>query len=114
MAYNITGVTHIITMHIKKGDSVVIITGKDKGKKGKVTRVFPKENRVLVENVNLKKHHQKPKKSGEKGQIISVAAPIDASNVMLTDPKTGKPTRIGTRIEKGKKVRVAKKSGTVI
>lgn len=101
-------------MKIKKGDNVIVVTGKDKGKKGKVTRVFPKENRVLVENMNLKKHHQKPRKSGEKGQIISVAAPIDASNVMIADPKTGAPTRIMMKMEKGKKVRVAKKSGTVI
>ncbi|MBI1998791.1 MAG: 50S ribosomal protein L24 [Parcubacteria group bacterium] len=101
-------------MNIKKGDNVIVITGKDRGKKGKVTQVFPKENRVVVENVNLKKHHQKPRKSGEKGQIISVAAPIDVSNVMIADPKTGTPTRIGMRMEKGKKVRVAKKSGVEI
>lgn len=101
-------------MKIKKGDNIIVIAGKDKGKKGKITRVFPKENRVLVENVNLKKHHQKPRKSGEKGQIISVAAPIDVSNVMVADPKTGTPTRIGMRMEKGKKIRVAKKSGMTI
>ena len=101
-------------MNIKKGDNVIIVTGKDKGKKGKVARVFPRRNLVLVENMNVKKYHQKPKKSGEKGQILSVAAPIDASNVMLADPKTGEPTRIGMRMEKGKKIRVAKKSGTVL
>ena len=101
-------------MNIKKGDNIIVVTGKDRGKKGKVIRVFPKKNLVLVENINLKKHHQKPKKSGEKGQVLSVAAPIDSSNVMVSDPKTGGPTRIGMRMEKGKKVRIAKKSGVAI
>lgn len=101
-------------MKIKKGDNVIVITGKDKGKKGKILQVFPQRRLVLVENVNVKKHHQKPKKSGGKGQILSIATPVDASNVMIADPKTGAPTRIGTRIEKGKKVRMAKKSGAII
>lgn len=101
-------------MKIKKGDNIIVIAGKDKGKKGKIIQVFPQRRLVLVENVNVKKHHQKSKKSGEKGQILSVATPIDASNVMIADPKTGAPTRIMMKMEKGKKVRMAKKSGAII
>jgi large subunit ribosomal protein L24 len=99
-------------MKIRKGDNVIIIAGKDKGMSGKVLNAFPKTSRVVVEGVNLKKRHKKPTKSGQQGQIIDKINPIHVSNVMLVDPKNSKPTRIGYKDVKGKKVRVAKKSGT--
>ena len=97
-------------MKLKKGDNVVIMTGKDKGKKGKIVRVLVAKNKVVVEGANMMKKHQRPRKSGEKGQMISVAMPIHASNVMIVDPKTNKGSRIGKKIVGGKMVRVAKKS----
>ena len=97
-------------MKLKKGDNVIIITGKDKGKKGKITRVLVADNRVVVEGLNTMKKHQRPRKSGEKGQTISISMPINASNVMIVDPKTGKGSRIGKKIVGGKLVRVARKS----
>lgn len=99
-------------MHVKKDDMVMVITGKDKGKKGRVLAAFPKKNRVLVEGVNLVKKHQKPSQAHPQGGIITKEAPIHVSNVMPLDPKTGEPTRVGYKImENGKKVRIAKKSG---
>jgi len=99
---------------IKKGDTIIVLTGKDKGKKSKVLEVFLRESRVLVEGVNVKKRHQRPRKSNEKGQILEVALPIHISNVALIDPKTGKATRVGSKVVGGKKVRVSKKSGSEI
>jgi large subunit ribosomal protein L24 len=102
-------------LHVKTGDTVVVITGKDKGKKGRVLAAFPKENRVLVEGVNMVKKHTKPNPSNPQGGIITKEAPIHASNVMVADPKTGEATRIGHKVlENGNKVRFAKKSGEVI
>jgi large subunit ribosomal protein L24 len=101
-------------MKIKKGDNVIVISGKDKGKSGKVLRAFPKLNQILIENINIKKKHQKPRKSGEKGQIIEIPFPIDISNAMIIDPKTKKPTRIKIEKIKGKNTRVTKKSNTVL
>jgi large subunit ribosomal protein L24 len=101
-------------MRIKKGDQVLIISGKDRGKKGKVLEAFPQENRILVEGVNLRKKHQKPKKSGEKGQIISIPGAVDISNVKLICPKCNKPTRIGYKIDEKRKVRICKKCGQEI
>jgi large subunit ribosomal protein L24 len=101
-------------MKLKKGDNVIVITGKDKGKKGKITRVLREENRVIVEGVNIQKRHMRPRKSNEKGQIVSIETPLNASNVMLVDPKTNKPTRIGKKEVGGKFVRVAKKSNQEI
>jgi len=101
-------------MKIKKDDKVIVIAGKDKGKTGKVLKAFPLENKVIVDGVNIKKKHQKPTTGGKKGQIIDKVFPVDISNVMLIDPKTKKRTRIGKTLVKGKYVRVAKKSGTVI
>lgn len=101
-------------MKLKKGDNVIVIAGKDKGKEGKITRVFPARNEVIVEGVNMKKKHQRARKQGQKGQIVDIASPINASNVMLRDPKTGKPTRIGIKKEGGKRARIAKKSGSTI
>ena len=85
-------------MKIKKGDTVLIISGKDKNKKGKILEAFSGERKILVEGVNLMKKHQKPKKTGEKGQIIQLPKPIDASNAKLICSKCGKPTRIGYKI----------------
>ncbi|RKD22694.1 50S ribosomal protein L24 [Ammoniphilus oxalaticus] len=102
-------------LHVKTGDSVVVITGKDKGKKGRILAAFPKENRVLVEGINMVKKHSKPTPVNPQGGIITQEAPIHASNVMIVDPKSGEPTRIGHKIlENGNKVRYAKKSGEVI
>jgi len=85
-------------MKIKKGDTVLIISGKYRGKKGKVLKTFPKENEILVEGVNLVKKHQRPRREGEKGQIIELPKPIDISNAKLICPKCGKPTRVGHKI----------------
>ena len=101
-------------MHVKKGDKVKVITGKDKGKEGVILAAFPKQDRVLVEGVNIVKKHTKPNQENPQGGIMSVEAAIHVSNVMLIDPKSGEPTRVGYKIEDGKKVRVAKKSGVVI
>jgi large subunit ribosomal protein L24 len=99
-------------MKIQKNDQVLIIRGKDKGKKGKVLRGLPKKAQILVENINIKKVRKKPKKSGEKGQTVEIAFPIYASNVKLICPKCGKPVKIGYSKTKDKtKVRVCKKCG---
>jgi len=96
---------------IKKGDQVLIISGKDRGKKGKVLKVLPKERRVVVEGVNLRKKHQKPKKTGEKGQVLTLPGPIDISNVKIICSKCGKTTRIGYEMMGDKKIRICKKCG---
>ncbi|CCO65155.1 50S ribosomal protein L24 [Listeria monocytogenes serotype 4b str. LL195] len=101
-------------MHVKKGDKVKVITGKDKGKSGKVLAAFPKKDRVLIEGINMVKKHTKPSNINPQGGILNVEAPIHVSNVMLIDPKTGEPTRVGYEVKGDKKVRVAKKSGEVI
>ncbi|WP_342599461.1 50S ribosomal protein L24 [Psychrobacillus sp. FSL H8-0483] len=101
-------------MHVKKGDKVKVISGKDKGKTGVILTAFPKKDRVLVEGVNIVKKHMKPNQANPQGGIVSQEAAIHVSNVMLIDPKTGEPTRVGSKVEDGKKVRVAKKSGEII
>ncbi|MEN0711387.1 50S ribosomal protein L24 [Listeria monocytogenes] len=101
-------------MHVKKGDKVKVITGKDKGRSGKVLAAFPKKDRVLIEGINMVKKHTKPSNVNPQGGILNVEAPIHVSNVMLLDPKTGEPTRVGYEVKGDKKVRVAKKSGEVI
>lgn len=101
-------------MHIKKNDTVAVVTGKDKGKKGKVVKAFPQELRVIIEGVNIKKRHQKARRGGQKGQIVEYPAPMHVSNVMLVDPKSGKPTRVRMKILGKKKVRVSAKSGNEI
>ena len=110
-------------MKIKTGDTVVVIAGKDskqvtkKGVEsttGQVLKVYPETNKVVVEGVNKVKKHQKPTQQNTQGSIVEMEAPIDASNVMLLDPKTKTPTRVGYKMENGKKVRYAKKSGTVL
>ena len=99
-------------MNFVKGDKVIVISGRDKGKTGTIQKVDPRSNRVVVENVNVRKKHKKPTQQNPEGSILEIYAPIDASNVMLVDPKTKKPTRIKHDVVKGKKVRVAKASGT--
>lgn len=107
--------SHSNKLHVKKDDTVIVITGKDKGKKGRIISAYPRENRVLVEGVNLVKKHQKPNQQNPQGGIIEREAAIHVSNVMLLDPKSGQPTRIGYKVlENGEKVRVAKKSGEAI
>ncbi len=96
-------------MTIKSGDNVLVITGKDKGKQGKVMEVFPETNKVTVDGVNVVKKHQKPRSQQDKGGIISKVAPINASNVMVVCPTCGKPSRVGHAEVNGKKVRVCKK-----
>ncbi|WP_020062300.1 50S ribosomal protein L24 [Bacillus sp. 123MFChir2] len=98
-------------MHVKKGDKVQVISGKDKGKQGVILAAFPKESRVIVEGVNIVKKHSKPSQLNPQGGIITKEAAIHVSNVMPLDPKTGVPTRVGYKVEDGKKIRVAKKSG---
>lgn len=96
-------------MKIKKGDTVLIISGKDRGKKGRVLRAFPDKARILVEGINIVKKHQKPKKTGEKGQVVQKPAAVDVSNAKIVCPKCSKPTRIGYKAAEGKKTRICKK-----
>jgi large subunit ribosomal protein L24 len=101
-------------LKIRKGDKVVVTTGKDKGKQGEVVRMIPTENRAVVRGVNLAKRHQK-QTAAQEGGIVSKEMPIHVSNLALRDPKDGKPTRVGYKtLADGKKVRVAKRSGEVI
>ena len=103
-----------MAVKIKKGDRVIVTTGRDKGKKGEVLKVYPKEDRALVAGVNMVKRHQRQTQT-QQGGIISKEAPIELSNVAHVDPKSGGPTRIGFKIlGDGRKVRFAKKSGEVI
>jgi len=99
---------------IKKGDRVVILTGKDKGRQGAILRVMPKDERVVVEGLNMVQRHTRPTQGDPQGGIKSKEAPLHVSNVALVDPKSGGPTRVGFRVEDGKKVRFAKKSGEVL
>jgi large subunit ribosomal protein L24 len=102
-------------LKIKKGDKVVVTTGKDKGKKGEIIKVFPKLNKVLVTGINVVKKHTKPSKLNPQGGIIPKEMPIAVSNVACLDPKTDLPTKVGFKLLKdGKKVRYAKKSGEII
>lgn len=104
-------------MKIKKGDNIIVLTGKDRGKTGKVVLALPDQDRVVVEGINMKKRHQKiSRQTKQGGGIIEKAMPLHVSNVALVDPKTGKATRIGRKYDKSKETwtRVAKKSGTVL
>ncbi|HXG64981.1 MAG TPA: 50S ribosomal protein L24 [Blastocatellia bacterium] len=105
-----------IKLHVRKNDRVVVITGKYKGKTGRVIEVMPRKRKVLVEGVNIVKRHTRANtRAGVAGGIIEREAPIDVSNVMLIDPHTGTPTRVGRQVlADGTRVRVAKKSGSVI
>jgi len=102
-------------MKLKVGDKVVVIAGKNKGSVGNITHVLKKDNKVVVEGVNVVKKHVKPSAQNQTGGIIEVSAPIHASNVMILDAKTNAPTRIGhTTDKKGNKVRVTKKSNEIL
>jgi len=101
-------------MFIKKGDTVVVIAGDYKGKQGTVQKVLVKTNRAIVEGVNIVTKHARPSQANPDGGIVKKEAPIDLSNIMLLDPKTKEPTRVGFKVENGKKVRYAKKSGEIL
>ena len=102
-------------MKLKTGDKVIVVAGSNKGKEGTISKIFREENKVVVSGVNLRKKHLKPKNNNGTGEIVEVEAPIHASNVMLLDPKTKKPTRVKIeKDEKGKKIRISKKSNQKI
>ena len=107
-------------MKIRKNDMVMVVAGNDRGKTGKVLKVFPKKSRVIVEGINLRKRHTKPNQKNPQGGILEKEAPVHVSNVMILDPKSNEPTRVGSRIildeKTGKKkiARVAKASGEMI
>ena len=107
-------------MKITKNDNVMIIAGNDRGKTGKVLKVFPKKNRVIVEGINIRKRHTKPSQTNPQGGILEKEAPINASNAMILDPKSNEPTRIGAQIildektGKKKRARISKISGEMI
>ncbi|RKQ32335.1 50S ribosomal protein L24 [Oceanobacillus halophilus] len=101
-------------MHVKKGDKVKVLSGKDRGKEGVILEAYPKKERVLVEGVNMIKKHAKPSQENPQGGILNIEAPIHVSNVLPIDPKSGEPTRVGYEIRDGKKVRIAKKSGELL
>jgi len=101
--------------HVRKGDTVVVVAGKERGKRGKVLRVIPEKGRVVVERINMVKKHQKPTQKVRQGGIIEREGAIHLSNVMLVDPNSDKPTRVGMKaLPDGKKVRVAKRSGEML
>jgi large subunit ribosomal protein L24 len=101
--------------HVRKGDTVIVVAGKERGKKGKVLRVIPEKGRVVVERINLIKKHQRPTQKVRQGGIIEREGSIHLSNVMLVDPGSDKPTRVGMKaLSDGKKVRVAKRSGEML
>jgi large subunit ribosomal protein L24 len=100
---------------IRKGDTVVVITGASKGRRGEVLQVMPKADRAVVQGVNIAKRHQKPRGMGSPGGIVEKEATIHLSNLMLVDSKTDKPTKVGFRVlEDGRKVRIAKATGNVV
>ncbi|MEL6373773.1 MAG: 50S ribosomal protein L24 [Pseudomonadota bacterium] len=100
-------------LKIRRGDRVVVLSGRDKGKSGEVLKMIPDESRVVVRGINMARHHQK-QTAQQEGGIISREAPIHISNLAVEDPKDGKPTRVGFRFEEGVKVRFAKRSGEII
>jgi len=101
-------------MKIKKNDQVLITSGKDKGKKGKVLEVFTSANKVTIENINLIKKHRRPRRQGEKGQVVQIAKPVHVSNVKLICPKCGEAVRTGYKITETEKFRICKKCGQEI
>lgn len=101
-------------MKLKKNDNVIVIAGKDKGKKGKIVRTFPVAGRVIVEGLNLRKKRQRPKKQGEKGQTLEVAHPLEASNVQLFCASCGKGVRVGAKVGDKKKIRICRGCGKEI
>lgn len=101
-------------MFVKTGDKVKVIAGKDKGKEGVIVKIDAAQNRVVVEGVNMVKKHQKPNNQYPQGGIVELEAPIHVSNVQLLDPSTNESTKVGYKVEDGKKVRFAKKSGKTL
>ena len=107
-----------MSVRVKSGDEVIVVGGKDRGKRGKVLRVERKQHRVYVEGLNIVKRHQRPRqvagaqRAEQVGGVIEKEGPIHLSNVMLVDPRDGKPTRVGTEVDDGKRYRIAKRSGT--
>ena len=101
-------------LKIKKGDKVVVLSGKDKGRHGEVTKTFPKLSKVVVSGVNIATRHRKPTQAEPQGGLVRLEAPLHVSKVAIEDPKTGKPTRVRFEVKDGKKVRVAVKSGETI
>jgi len=99
---------------IKKGDKVVVLSGKDKGRTGEVTRALPRDGKVVVSGINVIARHRKPSQANPQGGIDRIEAPMHISKVAIADPKTGKPTRVRFEVKDGKKVRVAVKSGETI
>ena len=103
-----------MALKIKKGDKVVVLSGKDKGKHGEVTKSLPKDGKVIVSGVNIITRHRKPTQTNPQGGLEKAEAPLHVSKVALEDPKTGKPTRVRFETRDGKKVRVASRSGELI
>ena len=101
-------------MNIKKGDNVIMLGGKDRGKEGKILSVFPDGGKVVVEGLNMIKRHQRARKEGQKGQILSKERKVDVSSVQLVCPNCGKPTRVGHKVEGDIKLRICKKCGSDI
>jgi large subunit ribosomal protein L24 len=101
-------------MKIKKGDRVVVLSGKDKGKHGEVTKSFPKDGKVVVSGVNIVTRHRKPSQASPQGGLEKSEAPMHVSKVAIEDPKTGRPTRVRFEVRDGKKVRVAARSGEMV
>ena len=101
-------------MRIKNGDNVFIKAGKDKGRKGKVIKALPKEGKIVVEGINIIKKHVRPKKQGEKGQVVHIPSPFDISNVLIICDKCGKAVRVGYKTVENKKVRICKKCSAEI
>jgi large subunit ribosomal protein L24 len=101
--------------HVRKGDTVIVVSGKERGKRGRVLRVIPEKSRVVVERINMIKKHQRPTQKIRQGGIIEREGSIHISNVMVVDPTSSKPTRVGSRaLGDGKKVRVARRSGEIL
>ena len=101
-------------MKIRKGDNIIVLSGKDRGKGGTVLRAFPKKDMVLVEGINIAKKHQKARRQGQVGQVIERPMPIHVSNVAIKDPKSGKASRVSYKVDGEKKTRVAVKSGASV
>ncbi len=101
-------------MKLRKGDEVEVIAGKDRGKRGKILRVFPADEKIVVDGVNMMKKHRKARGEGQKGERVELPFPIHVSNAMLVCPETGKPTRVGYAVEGDAKVRVSRRSGKAI
>lgn len=101
-------------MKLKKNDNVLIISGKDRGRRGKILEVLRSEGKIVVEGMNMHKKHRKPRRQGQKGEVVEVTAPIDASNAKVICVKCAKPTRVGYKITAGKKYRACKKCGEEI